>query len=781
MANWVRDFLANNPEVAARQVVKRARHSLHTRRKDGSVEAVFTGAPMHFWDDAEGWTPLDTEPVYDAGSGLWRVRGLDVTVNDDGTVQVGKYAQRTTRVGLFRPATRTLLGTINVPLGAKDGDALRASGSTWEIERRITELGYREWLTLRERPAIGAAKSGDYLVLETQVSGVSLPNGWVADRYNLETHWSPAPVAWDANGKLLPCKRYWRNGVLYTGIPVEELANATYPVVIDPDFTSSTGDGFIQGDSETSYSAARSTSTSYDTGSWGFLYVGQRYYYDVWTAYRAFLKFDTSSIGADATITQVNLRLTVLYDFAYDEFDVQIVKQDWSGQDPLSNANREAAFDGCLSGTADDSIWRNTSGMSSNTPYDSGNLSTAWVSKTGNTYYSLRGSDDKNNNSGADAAHIAFADAANATAAYRPILVVTLDEGSSSHDLTATGVTAGSPSLGAPALGQTHGLTATGVTSGAPSVPTATLGQLHGLMATGIAAGTPTLGTPALGQKHVLTATGVMAGTPAFDTPALGQTHALTTEDVTTGAPSIASPTLGQVHAVTATGVTAGAPTVGTPAIGQAHALTATGVATDAPTAGTPVLGQAHALTTDGVTAGTPDLDAPAIGQTHALTADAVAAGTPTLGEPTLGQAHALSAVSVTTGTPTVETPALGQSHALATEGVTAGTPVLGTPTLGEVHVLQAAPVVTAAPIVAAAILAQVHVLQIADVVTGAPEVGAPLLRHIIPAPSLTPPLLATYTDVRAAATYTEVAAGATYDDVGGYQASYVSVAARGS
>ena len=40
MANWVRTFLANNPGVAARQIVKRARHSLHTRREDGKIEGV---------------------------------------------------------------------------------------------------------------------------------------------------------------------------------------------------------------------------------------------------------------------------------------------------------------------------------------------------------------------------------------------------------------------------------------------------------------------------------------------------------------------------------------------------------------------------------------------------------------------------------------------------------------------------------------------------------------------------------------------------------------------
>ena len=84
-------------------------------------------------------------------------------------------------------------------------------------------------------------------------------------------------------------------------------------------------------------------------------------------------------------------------DYSDTDFDVQIVKQDWSGQNPLSSDNMGTAFDNCLSATADDSIWRNTSGMATNTPYTSGNLSTAWVNTNGITYYSLRSSRDYGN------------------------------------------------------------------------------------------------------------------------------------------------------------------------------------------------------------------------------------------------------------------------------------------------------------------------------------------------------------------------------------------------
>jgi hypothetical protein len=419
--NFVRDFLERNPDLA-RYPVQRARFGLHFQVGPKERQAVFTGAPMHFWDDVEGWLPLDTEPVYDAGKGLYYVRGVDVTVADDGTVRVGKYSQRTTRVGMFRPATSSLLSAVSTPLGGKDVDSLKASGDIWTIERRITETGYREELTLFEQPNI-AAQKGDYFVLETQVSGVSLPDGWLTDEYKLDAYWSPAPFAYDADGNPLECKRYWRNGVLYTGIPAEELAKAKYPVVIDPDFTGLTADGHIYGQNAT-YSTARSTSTSYSATSTG-INVGQ-YLFGTHNVIRGFLKFDTSGIGSSSTVTQVNLKLTVKSDYSYTDFDVNIIKQNWSAQDPLSDSNREAAYDNVLSSPEDDSIWLNTAGIVTSTQYTSGNLSTAWVNKTGYTYYSLASNRDYDGSGTAPTSHedIYVYSANDATASYRPVLTV---------------------------------------------------------------------------------------------------------------------------------------------------------------------------------------------------------------------------------------------------------------------------------------------------------------------------------------------------------------------
>ena len=118
--------------------------------------------------------------------------------------------------------------------------------------------------------------------------------------------------------------------------------------------------------------------------------------------------------------------MTCLNDYSIiRDFDVVIKKVDWSAQDPLTNATREAAWDACLAAAADTNIWRNTSGMSENTPYTSGELDTTWLNLGGYTYYGLMSSRDVANSApGLGSEFIFPASGIHATASYRCILIV---------------------------------------------------------------------------------------------------------------------------------------------------------------------------------------------------------------------------------------------------------------------------------------------------------------------------------------------------------------------
>ena len=137
------------------------------------------------------------------------------------------------------------------------------------------------------------------------------------------------------------------------------------------------------------------------------------------------MRFDTSLIPDNATITKVNLTMAASIDNSTNDFDLMIQEQDWSPQYPIAAGTREAAYDGCLA-EADSFLWRSTSGISVDTVYTSNDLTPEYVSKTGYTYYSLISSRDISASApGASVTEYLIIykhDAA--TKSYRPTLVV---------------------------------------------------------------------------------------------------------------------------------------------------------------------------------------------------------------------------------------------------------------------------------------------------------------------------------------------------------------------
>lgn len=151
--------------------------------------------------------------------------------------------------------------------------------------------------------------------------------------------------------------------------------------------------GQVSGTHATSIATARATSTGFANNT---AHVGQLRITTpvaLYGVYRIFLSFDTS-ILQDALVSQVNLRMQCNTDNSATNFNVQIVEQDWSASDPITNGNRETVYDACLA-AASSILWRSTSGISLNTDYDSANLTTSRIAKNGITYFSLRSSRDK--------------------------------------------------------------------------------------------------------------------------------------------------------------------------------------------------------------------------------------------------------------------------------------------------------------------------------------------------------------------------------------------------
>ena len=152
------------------------------------------------------------------------------------------------------------------------------------------------------------------------------------------------------------------------------------------------------------YATARSTSNTTGGTNVGQFLTGGNYY-----CYRIPLKFDLSAIPANAIISSVTLKMAITADASSADFDISIDKMDWSAYDPIDDVSkRESTWDLFLSETLDDNIWRNTSGIATNTYYTSGALDTAYPTAGGNVYYGLVSAEDRNASAPAGAEYIAF-------------------------------------------------------------------------------------------------------------------------------------------------------------------------------------------------------------------------------------------------------------------------------------------------------------------------------------------------------------------------------------
>lgn len=388
MGSWA----AYQEGIADLPVFKRARHGIHFKRPDGQIEAAFSGKPCHY-EDGGAWRPIDTKPLL-LGDGKYGCQHSPVRIAADGTVSIegAKYAQRA-----------RLINGKNI---VQNDDHLVRTFSNGEQRLYITEDGFRSEITLFSMPSLGQA-----LYLVANVSG-KLPGKYIQH---------PTTMI-DAKGNEYVYDtaanfRTWLEG-------------AVYPVVIDPDFGSGANDGAIVGD-KTTYADARSTSSLFRYTVAAYI-VGQRKVSDTqYWVMRHFYLFDTSSIGAGSTVNQANLVLNMRDREVQTSFYLYITQCDWSAlaADPTNTTHMETAYDNCLSGTKETNTlgeYTGTTGLGTKT---SGNLATAYINKTGITYYGVLSSRDYENLGVTDNQYVSFAFSENTTPAYRPYLTVTYTAG----------------------------------------------------------------------------------------------------------------------------------------------------------------------------------------------------------------------------------------------------------------------------------------------------------------------------------------------------------------
>jgi len=377
MANWAR----LQEQLTGLPVVKRSRNSIHFDKGNGEIVANFSGAPCHYEENGE-WKPIDTKLLL-LPDGFYGSPHSDVKIHKDGRVKAGGYQQKS--------------ALVDAKEGVVDGDKIVREFKFGTQYLYMKEDGFRQETVITRPPTTAEAK---YLIASE--------SGELPSKYKRSDI-----TAVDADGAV--------HEFVNLGQFKKWLDAAAYPVTIDPDFSGSAAEFRCYGQNA-DYATARASAYFGNAGGAQFE-VGQAA--GTYRINRTGLKFDTSAIGSDSTVTQVNLKLVATSDQSTTDFDVQIAKCDWSSLDPFAYGTRDASYDLLLTGDLDDSIWRNTSGMSANTQYASGNLSTAWINKTGATYYALRSKEDSDASVPDGNEYVTIAMTAHATESYRPVLTVT--------------------------------------------------------------------------------------------------------------------------------------------------------------------------------------------------------------------------------------------------------------------------------------------------------------------------------------------------------------------
>lgn len=180
---------------------------------------------------------------------------------------------------------------------------------------------------------------------------------------------------------------------------------------------------------DTTYATARSTGTDYSTAQ-ETATVAHDFNTPNYYVARAVLRFDTSVIGAGATVLAVTMTLSAQGDYSTNNDDVQIVKANWRGL--TVDVHTDAVFDIVLT-AALDAVWRNTNGMALDTPYESPALDPAWVVVDGDTYYGLRMARDQAGTQPSDESGMDFHGPAAVDPTWRPTLNVMYSRASAQH------------------------------------------------------------------------------------------------------------------------------------------------------------------------------------------------------------------------------------------------------------------------------------------------------------------------------------------------------------
>jgi hypothetical protein len=351
MTNWITDFLARSE--LSKYPFQPIRNGVVFKQSGGKHIAVIQNQPVHYYE-AGRFKPIDTA-LQTGQSGRYSAPGLSPIVLPSGEVCFpGGYHHRTRGAGIFDPSNEIYSELVRFCSGTVSLNKLIRDRGKYTHEIILSEKHLKEQIIIQEKPH--NLESG-WFVIETEILDQSFPKGNFKQGLKYNNIVFNGGTAWDTSDELLDVSQFilerpGANTIIYSGIPVEWLEKAVFPVTIDPTFTSQPG---ISG--KDTYISQPSSSSNY--GSLNKMYFGSNGS-SSGLDFAALMQFDLSSL-AGCSVDSASLTVTKHSDSATNSLTVtlqrilvnwleneatwnnRISSSGWTSPGCLSSSDRENA------------------------------------------------------------------------------------------------------------------------------------------------------------------------------------------------------------------------------------------------------------------------------------------------------------------------------------------------------------------------------------------------------------------------------------------------------
>lgn len=244
---------------------------------------------------------------------------------------------------------------------------------------------------------------------------------WIKDNAQKSSgfEWAISPYAYDANNNPITINEYKQ-------VSAKDLANAVYPVTIDPTevYVTSASDGWntVYAGFSTAWATVSATSRD-SSASYTVIGMDSAGYGDIVSLYRSYVYFDTSAIPDSATISAVNLSVYGETDGSVTNFNISVQSgMPTYPHDPTTAADYDKSLYTSICNAGFNTTGFSTSGYN-NISFNSTGISV--ISLTGTTKLCLRNYEDIIGSSPANLDEYVRVWTYEKGAGYRPTLYVT--------------------------------------------------------------------------------------------------------------------------------------------------------------------------------------------------------------------------------------------------------------------------------------------------------------------------------------------------------------------